>query len=134
MGEERLAGSLAELDVVSSRMGLSYGPDDGACPPGSTDRNWLISVVARAAAEFLRYRRVPTPRARMVYKRAELWLYTTYNGTGPPIGSFEWCCDWLGEDPQACRARLLGMSITDLPKVDHFSAKRKKKCNDGNPG
>lgn len=129
MDGERLVGGLDELDVVASRMGLAYG-DGEPSASALIDRNLLIGLVARAAAEFLRYRRGTTTRSRMIYKRAELWIYTTYNGKGPPPGSFEWCCEWLGEDPQDCRSRLLGMTIRDLPKVDHFSSKRKRGHDD----
>jgi hypothetical protein len=127
LGVEIPRGGLDELSVVASRMGLSYGVSDGACAPGSVERNWLIGTVARAVAEFVRYKNATNPRSKMVYKRAQLWLFTTYNGKGPPPGSFEWCCEWLDEDPEIGRARALSLDIADLPKVDHFSSDRSRR-------
>jgi len=121
----RLVGGIDELDSVTSAMGMSYSVADDMCKPGDPNRNFLIGLIAKAASDYLRYRDSQTPKLRLLFKRAELWLFTTtLNGHGPLPGSFEWACEWLGENPQMCRARIQRMTIEDLPKVDHFSRRR----------
>lgn len=128
MEGERPAGDLDDLDVVAARMGMSYD-EDAPSSVGDPDRNLLIGWVARAVSDYIRYRNSLIPKHRLTWRRAQYWLFseTRTNGSGPEKGSFAWVCEWLGEDPNACRSRIENMTIDQLPKVDHYSRERKRK-------
>jgi len=122
------SGDYDDIGEMAGRLGLSYDDESfNDLESWRPTRNLLISMVAKAVSEYLRYKGSDNLRLRLLHKRAEYWLfYTVTNGGGRPrVGSFAWVCELLEEDPDAARARIQGMSIDDMPKVDHFSRSRK---------